>query len=162
MLDAILPDKRHRLLVFAVLMFSAVCAFAEDRVIVVNPVRISTQTLSTAFSIRASTAAPETPDWTNCTASGETVLLSSAGANTSYYINKVTIHNADSSNVTVSLLNGSGGTVIWKGELASEGGAVGISFGVRGWKLSANTQLVANLSGAGNVDINVTEFYKAP
>jgi hypothetical protein len=152
--------RRLLTLSFLFLVAPAAC-FAVEQVQVIG-FNVSTNTKVGAFSIRASTAAPETPDWTNCTASGETVLLSSAGANTSYYINKVTIHNADSSNVTVSLLNGSAGTVIWKGELASEGGAVGISFGVRGWKLSANTQLVANLSGAGNVDINVTEFYKAP
>lgn len=105
---------------------------------------------------------PEPPDTTNCTASGETVLISSPGASVSLYINKVTIHNAGSSNVTVSLKNGSGGTTFWKGELASEGGAAGISFGSRGWKLSADTQLIGNLSAAGDVDVNVVEYYIAP
>jgi hypothetical protein len=105
---------------------------------------------------------PEVPDTTHATAAGETVCISSPGANLSLYINKVTLHNAGATNVTVSLLDGSGGTTLWKGELASEGGAAGISFGARGWKLSENVNLVASLSGDGDVDVNVTEFYIGP
>lgn len=105
---------------------------------------------------------PEKPKFLNVTASGETVLISSPGASSSLYINKIIIQNRASTNRQVSLKDGSGGTIYFSAEVASEGGATAASFGARGWKLAANTQLIANLDAAGDVDFNVTEWYLGP
>ena len=105
---------------------------------------------------------PNTPLWVNATAAGETVFISSPGANSSLYVNKVTLVNANTSAVTVSLKEGSSGTVKWQGYLASSGGSVGLSWGPRGWKLAANTQLIIYLSATGNVDCSVLEYTVGP
>jgi hypothetical protein len=103
---------------------------------------------------------PEAPVSINATASGESDVIAAPGAG-SLHICKGSIHNRDASNVVVSLLDGASGTVRFRAELAAEGGAVGFSFGSRGWKLTATTKLVVNLGGAGSVDVNITEYYIA-
>lgn len=105
---------------------------------------------------------PEPPVSVNATASGNTTVIAAPGASLSLYINKVSVHNRDASNRLVALQDGAGGTTRWRAELASEGGGSLIDFGARGWKLTANTLLNANLDAAGNVDVNVTEYYIAP
>lgn len=99
---------------------------------------------------------------TNVTASGETVAISSPGASTSLYICKGSVHNAGSSNVTASFKNGSGGATFWKAELASEGGGSLFDFGGACKKITANSNFVVNLSGSGDVDVNVTEYFTGP
>lgn len=105
---------------------------------------------------------PETPISVNPTASGNTTVIAAPGASLSLYICKASVHNRDSSNRVVSLTDGAGGTTRWRAELASEGGGSLIDFGSRGWKLTANTPLNVNLDAAGNVDVNVTDYYIAP
>lgn len=105
---------------------------------------------------------PEPPASVNATASGNTTVIAAPGASVSLHICKGSIHNADNSNVTVQLQDGAGGTTRWAAELASQGGGSLFDFGARGWKLTANTLLNINLSGSGDVRINVTEYYIAP
>lgn len=104
-------------------------------------------------------ANPESPVSQNATASGNTTVIAAPGASLSLYIKKASVHNADSSTVTVKLQDGAGGTTRWQALLAADGGGSIIDFGSRGWKLTANTLLNVNLSGAGNVDVNITEYY---
>jgi hypothetical protein len=59
----------------------------------------------------------------------------------------------------VSLQDGAAGTIRWTAELAAEGGGSLFDFGSRGWVLTANTLLNAELDAAGSIDVNVTEYY---
>lgn len=104
---------------------------------------------------------PEPPVNVNATASGNTTVIAAPGASLSLHICKASIINRDATNRLVALQDGAGGTVRWRGELASEGGGANIDFGSRGWKLTANTLLNVNLDAAGNVDVNIHEFYIA-
>jgi hypothetical protein len=105
---------------------------------------------------------PEAPASVNVTNSGNNTVIAAPGASLSLYIKKGSIHNRGASNIVALLQDGAGGTTRWRAELASEGGASGFSFGERGWKLTADTLLNVNLSGAGDVDVNITEYYIAP
>lgn len=107
-------------------------------------------------------ANPEAPVTVNATASGDTTVIAAPGASVSLYICKASIHNRAASNRVVSLTDGAGGTTRWKAELAAEGGGSMIDFGSRGWKLTSNTLLNVNLDAAGDVDVNITEYYIAP
>jgi hypothetical protein len=102
---------------------------------------------------------PEAPNTTNVTSSGNTSLIATPGASLSLYIKKGSVHNTDSSTVVVQLKDGSAGTVRWQAELATDGGGSLFDFGDVGWKLTANTALNGNLSGAGDVNFNITEYY---
>lgn len=132
-------------------LFLAASASADQGTSIRGPVR-------TYFS----SCTAQVPLTVNVTASGDTVAISSPAASVRLIIKKISVHNAGSANVTVSLKDGGGGTTYWKGELASEGGAAGISFGNIGWKLSFNTNLVVSLSAAGDVDVNVMDYCKDP
>jgi hypothetical protein len=105
---------------------------------------------------------PEPPVAVNATASGNTTVIAAPGASLSLYICKGVINNAGAANVVVLLQDGAAGTTRFRAEVASEGGGVPFDFGARGWKLTANTLLNANLSAAGDVNVNVMEFYIAP
>ncbi len=107
-------------------------------------------------------ANPEAPVTVNATASGNTTVIAAPGASVSLYICKASIHNRASSNRVVALSDGAAGTTRWKAELAAEGGGSMIDFGARGWKLTSNTLLNVNLDAAGDVDVNITEYYIAP
>jgi hypothetical protein len=107
-------------------------------------------------------ANPEAPVTVNATSSGNTTVVAAPGASVSLYVRKGSIHNRDSSAVVAILQDGAGGTNRWRAELAPEGGGSTFDFGSRGWKLTANTLLNVNLSGAGSVDVNVTDYYIAP
>jgi hypothetical protein len=102
---------------------------------------------------------PETPIAQAATASGNTTVIASPGASLSLYIRKGSVHNAGSANVTVSLQEGASGATRWAAELAGEGGGSLFDFGDRGWKLPANTFLNVNLSAAGDVRVNITDYY---
>jgi hypothetical protein len=104
---------------------------------------------------------PEAPATVNATASGNTTVIAAPGASLSLYICKGSIHNSGSANITAILQDGASGTARWAAELASEGGGSLFDFGARGWKLTANTLLNVNLSGAGDVRINITDYYIA-
>jgi hypothetical protein len=104
---------------------------------------------------------PEAPVHLNATASGNTTVIAAPGASVSLYIKKGSIHNSGSANIVALLQDGAGGTTRWGAELAAEGGGSAFDFGERGWKLTANTLLNINLSGAGDVRLNVTEYYIA-
>ena len=104
---------------------------------------------------------PEAPVTVNATASGTTSVIGAPGASLSLYILKGSVHNRASTNRVVDLRDGSAGTVRWRIEAAAEGGGSLFDFGARGWKLTANTALFTNLDAAGDVDINITEYYIA-
>jgi len=106
-------------------------------------------------------ANPEAPISLNATASGNTTVISAPGASLSLYICKGSIHNRAATNRLVRLEDGAGGTIRWRAEVAAEGGGAAFDFGSRGWKLTANTLLNVNLDAAGDVDINITEYYIA-
>lgn len=105
---------------------------------------------------------PESPVTVNATASGDTTVIAAPGASVSIHVCKGSIHNRDASAVVATLQDGAGGTARWRAELAPEGGGSTFDFGSRGWKLTANTLLNVSLSGAGSVDVNITEYYLAP
>ena len=105
---------------------------------------------------------PQAPLSSNVTASGNTTLVAAPGAGLSIYVNKGVIVNRAATNRLVALTDGAGGTVRLRGEARQEGGGFGFDFGNRGWKLTANTALVANLDAAGDLDVNITEYYIAP
>jgi hypothetical protein len=102
---------------------------------------------------------PETPNSTNVTADGNTELIATPGGGLSLYIKKGSVHNAAPTAKTVQLKDGAAGAVVWQAELASSGGGSLFNFGDVGWKLTAATALNANLSGSGDVDFNITEYY---
>jgi hypothetical protein len=106
---------------------------------------------------------PEQPVQFPLTASGETAVteIGAPGASTSNCICRGSVHNSGSSPITVQLKDGTGGTVVWEAELAADGGGSLFDFGDRGWQMTANTGLYANLSGAGTVSLNVTQWYIA-
>ena len=56
--------------------------------------------------------------------------------------------------------DGAAGTIRWTANLAVDGGGSIFDFGSRGWKLTANTALVADI-GQASVDVNITEYYVA-
>ena len=103
----------------------------------------------------------DTPASQNATASGETAVagVPAPGAGVSTYIRRGSLSNQDSNPVRVELRDGTGGTAYFRATLAASGGTVYFDFGEHGWKMSANTQLYLWLSGAGDVDLNVTDFY---
>ena len=107
---------------------------------------------------------PEDPVVANLTASGLTELIPAPGAGLSLYIQKGSVHNAGSSQITVQLQDGAGSPAIigWAADLAADGGGSLFDFGDRGWKLTANLPLNGNLSATGNVDFNITQYFIAP
>lgn len=104
---------------------------------------------------------PEPPDSGEITSSGDTTLIAAPGASLSLHIQKGSVHNAGAAAVTVALKDGTAGTIRWQAEIAPDGGGSVFDFGARGWKLTANTLLAGNLSAAGNVHVNVTQYYIA-
>lgn len=104
---------------------------------------------------------PEAPIASNVTASGDNTIISAPGASVSLYICKGSVHNRNNSDITVALRDGTAGTIRWRGLLSKNGGGSIFDFGDRGWKLTANTLLALNMSAAGNVDINITNYYIA-
>lgn len=115
-----------------------------------NPVSVAPQPVIADGSARG-------PMTLNATASGDTTVLANANASLSIIITNVWVSNRGSSNITVSLREGTAGTERWKGMLAADGGGYTTSFHPQ-WKLAAGTALVVNLSAGGNVDVNV-QFY---
>lgn len=105
---------------------------------------------------------PQDPRTVQATASGQTVVVSSPGANVSLYINKIMMCNSGATDSVVSLLPGGAGTTVFKAVVANSGGCTAAVFGPRGWKLAANTQLTASLSATTTIDINVMEYYIDP
>ena len=104
---------------------------------------------------------PEVPLTVNATASGVTQVIATPGASVSLYICKGSIHNGGASLVNVGLREAAGSNV-WEADLGKSGGGSLFDFGSRGWKLTANTAMQVDLGAAGDVWINVTDYYIAP
>jgi len=102
---------------------------------------------------------PEPPVTANGSAAGLSVIAA-PGASVSLHICKGSLHNRGVEQV-VSLRDGAAGTIRFTANLAADGGGSLFDFGSRGWKLTANTALVADIAAA-SVDVNVTEYYIAP
>lgn len=133
-------------------------ALEQTQVLSMPPVRMSSTTLNLInYSTNTQNATT-----VNATASGETVLLSSPTAGNSHYVKKIMIMNAGSANVTVSLKKGSSGTTFFKGEVPSGGGATVFVKGGTGERIGTITQLIGNLSAAGDVDFSIMEYATEP
>jgi hypothetical protein len=102
---------------------------------------------------------PEAPVSVNATASGNTTVIAAPGGSLVLHICKASVHNRAAAARVVSLTDGAGGTVRWRAEIGINGGGSLIDFGSRGWRLTANTLLNVNLDAAGDVDVNITEYY---
>jgi len=102
---------------------------------------------------------PEPPVTANGTAAGLSVIAA-PGASLSLYICKGSVINAAAAENIISLRDGAAGTIRWTVNAAADGGGAIFDFGVRGWKLTANTALVADIAAATGY-INVTEYYIA-
>jgi hypothetical protein len=102
---------------------------------------------------------PEAPVTANGSAAGLSVIAT-PGANLSLYICKGSIHNRAAAVQVVSLRDGAAGTIRYTAQVAANAGGTLFDFGSRGWKLTANTALVADIAAA-SVDVNVTEYYIA-
>lgn len=102
---------------------------------------------------------PEPPVTANGSAAGVSVIAA-PGASVSLYIMKGSLHNAGVEQL-VSLRDGAAGTIRFTANLAADGGGTIFDFGTRGWKLTANTALVADIAAA-TVYVNITEYYIAP
>lgn len=101
---------------------------------------------------------PEAPVTVNGDGSGETVI-SAQGAGLSIYVYKGSLHNRASSETVVSLREGTSGTIRFTANLGPDGLGTLLDFGPQGWKLPANTALVADI-GQSSVDVNITEWFK--
>lgn len=104
---------------------------------------------------------PEPPVSVNATASGANTVIAAPGVGVSLYIQKGSIINGGAADILVELKDGAAGTTRWSGKLAANCGGALFDYGSRGWKLTANTLLSANLGAAGDVRVNVTEYYIA-
>lgn len=102
---------------------------------------------------------PEPPVTANGSAAGVSVIAA-PGASLSLYICKGSVHNSAAAEAIVSLRDGAAGTIRWTANLAADGGGSLFDFGVRGWKLTANTALVMDAASATQY-CNVTEYYIA-
>lgn len=103
---------------------------------------------------------PEAPVTANGGAAGLSVIAA-PGASLSLYICKGSVHNSAATESVISLRDGAAGTIRWTINAAADGGGSLFDFGSRGWKLTANTALVADI-GAATGYINITEYYIAP
>ena len=104
-------------------------------------------------------ANPEAPVTVNGTAAGLSVIAA-PGASLSLYICKGVVTNAAAAENIISLRDGAAGTIRWTINAAADGGGALFDFGARGWKLTANTALVADI-GAATGYVSVTEYYIA-
>ncbi len=102
---------------------------------------------------------PEAPVPVNGSAAGVTVIAT-PGVGLSLYIMKGSMHNRAATETVVSLREGAAGAIRFTANLAPDGGGTLFDFGSRGWKLPANTALVADI-GQASVDVNITEYYIA-
>lgn len=102
---------------------------------------------------------PEAPVPVNGSAAGVSVIAA-PGVGLSLYIMKGSLHNRAATETVVSLREGAAGAIRFTANLAPDGGGTLFDFGSRGWKLPANTALVADI-GQASVDVNVTEYYIA-
>lgn len=105
---------------------------------------------------------PNDPASLNATANGNTTVIAAPGVGQRIHVCKASVHNRAGTARVVALTDGAGGTVRWRAEVGSNGGGSLIDFGDHGWALTANTALVVNLDAAGDVDVNITEYYVAP
>ena len=103
---------------------------------------------------------PEPPVTANGTAAGLSVIAA-PGASLSLYICKGSVINGAAAKQLISLRDGAAGTIRWTIDAAANGGGSKFDFGVRGWKLTANTALVADIAAATGY-VNVEEYYIAP
>ena len=101
----------------------------------------------------------EAPVTANGSASG-TSVIAAPGAGVSLYIKKGSMHNRAATETVVSLREGAAGTIRFTANLAADRGGTIFDFGSAGWKLPANTALIADI-GQASVDVNITDYYIA-
>lgn len=93
----------------------------------------------------------------NANASGANQqVIAAQGASARIVVRKLSLHNAAAVAQLVTIRDGSGGYVAWKGVLAASGGGSLVDFG-KGWYLTPNSGLFLSATSS-NVDINVTDW----
>jgi len=97
------------------------------------------------------------PNRVNVTASGDTTLVAAPGAGNSIYVTGLMVNNFGTAKIRALVREGAAGTIRGGGALAADGGGHVLPFDPA-WKLPANTALVANLSGTGDVDYTVVYY----
>jgi len=102
---------------------------------------------------------PESPVSVSGSAAGVTVI-SAPGAGISLYICRGQVHASGNEN-KIKLREGAAGTIRWQHDCANGGGGSKFDFGSRGWKLPANTGLIADIDSAAGW-INIEQYYIAP
>ena len=91
----------------------------------------------------------------NITASGNTEILVAPSATENIVVKGLSYSNVDSSVITVSLRAGVDGPEKFKFNLAVSGGSIDLNLIGRYWRLPLGKSLVAVLSAAGDVLVNV-------
>jgi len=91
----------------------------------------------------------------NITESGNTEILVAPSATENIVVKGLSYSNVDSSVITVSLRAGVDGPEKFKFNLAVSGGSIDLNLIGRYWRLPIGKSLVAVLSAAGNVWVNI-------
>lgn len=104
---------------------------------------------------------PELPITVNATGAGDTTVIAAPGASLSLYIKRAVLSNQAAAVNPVFLQESASAVNRGGAALAADGGGVVLDYGDRGWKLSANTALQANLENAGDVWVSVLDYYIA-
>jgi len=91
----------------------------------------------------------------NITASGNTEILVAPSATENIVVKGLSYSNVDSTVITVSLRAGVDGPEKFKFNLAVSGGSIDLNLIGRYWRLPIGKSLVAVLSAAGNVWVNI-------
>lgn len=104
-------------------------------------------------------ASPESPVSVSGSAAGVSVI-GTPGASLSLYICRGQVHASGAEN-KVKLREGTTGAIRWQHDCAAGGGGSKFDFGDRGWKLPANTALVADIETTA-AWVNIEQYYIAP
>jgi hypothetical protein len=102
-------------------------------------------------------APPTAPAAVNVTAAGETVVLAAPGAGRALVLRAMVITNYAAAKIRVLLREGAAGPIRVRLACAADGGGARLRFG-RGWTLPANTALIADLPGVGDVEVTVDDY----
>lgn len=98
------------------------------------------------------------PITVRATATGDTVVIADPGAGHSITVLKGSVHNRGTAVSPVLFLHAGGLPARWTARVSANGGSASFDFG-DGWKLAQNQPLNVNLAAAGDVDVNVTDYF---
>jgi hypothetical protein len=99
------------------------------------------------------------PVTVRATSGGDTVVIPAPPAGKQISVMRGSVHNrAGATSPLVSLKAASAAPLRWSAVVPAGGGTAYFDFGVYGWPLAPGAPLQVNLSEAGDVDVNVTEY----